>query len=371
MDTHPLLRLTVPAKVLPIATLLATSLLLQACGGPPQGSPPREATAAMTVTTTTVERSLVPQVVESTGSIEAWQDVIISAEVGGYRISQILVDVGSTVKKGQVLVRLSGDMLQADLDARRAALRSAGAEEDNATAALRRGESVANQGALSAADLDRLRADQASAAARVETARADLRTAELRAGYATVVAPDDGVITSRTVSVGQIAQAGTEMLRLLRQNRVEWQAQIPEAQMRLIEAGQSATLTTVDGTQLEGTVRTVSPTVQPTTRIGIAYVDITRGEARPGMFARGQVHIGQQQALLLPVASIVMQDGYSYVFVLDDDDHVHRRLVQPAGVHADLVQVAQGVEPGDTIAVKGAGFLKDGDLVQVAGPDAP
>ncbi len=367
-DTDPLLRHSAVAKVL--LTLIATvALALSGCGRP-QGGPPGAAapgaTASMTVTTATVAESPVAQIVEATGSIQAWQDVTISAEVGGYRVSEVLVDVGTAVKKGQVLVRLSGDMLQAELDSRRAALRSAEAAEINAGAALRRGESVIVQGALSAADLDRIKAEHVAAVARVETARADLRTAELRARYASVTAPDSGVITSRTVSVGQIAQAGAEMLRMLRQNRVEWQAQVPEAQMRLIKEGQSAQITTVDGAQLTGKVRAVSPTVQPTTRIGIAYVDILDGQARPGMFARGQIQTGEGRALLLPVASVVMQDGYSYVFVLKDNNLVERRQVQPAGVQGDHVQVSAGVAAGEVIAVTGAGFLKDGDTVRIA-----
>lgn len=367
-DTDPLLRHSAVAKVL--LTLIATvALALSGCGRP-QGGPPGAAapgaTASMTVTTATVAESPVAQIVEATGSIQAWQDVTISAEVGGYRVSEVLVDVGTAVKKGQVLVRLSGDMLQAELDSRRAALRSAEAAEINAGAALRRGESVIVQGALSAADLDRIKAEHVAAVARVETARADLRTAELRARYASVTAPDSGVITSRTVSVGQIAQAGAEMLRMLRQNRVEWQAQVPEAQMRLIKEGQSVQITTVDGAQLTGKVRAVSPTVQPTTRIGIAYVDILDGQARPGMFARGQIQTGEGRALLLPVASVVMQDGYSYVFVLKDNNLVERRQVQPAGVQGDHVQVSAGVAAGEVIAVTGAGFLKDGDTVRIA-----
>jgi len=275
------------------------------------------------------------------------------------------VDVGTRVAKGQPLVRLSGDMLQADLDSKRAALRSAQASEANAAAALRRGEQVQNSGALSAADLDKLKADHIAAQARVETARADLTTAELRARYGTVVAPDSGVVTSRTVSVGQIAQAGAEMLRMLRQNRVEWRAEVPEAQLSRIKVGQVATVSAVDGTVLKGRVRAVAPTVQTTNRTGLVYVDIISEGARPGMFARGQIETGKGPALLLPVASVVMQDGYSYVFVLKGKGSVERRRVQQVGVQGDDMEVSDGVAAGELIAVKGAGFLKDGDTVTV------
>jgi RND family efflux transporter MFP subunit len=154
--------------------------------------------------------------------------------------------------------------------------------------------------------------------ARVETAKVDLYTAELRVRYGTVTAPDSGTITSRTVSVGQIAQAGQEMLRLLRQNRVEWRAEVPESQLSRIKVGQTVQVTAVDGSSLKGKVRAVAPTVQTTNRTGLAYVDITGGDARPGMFARGAIEAGTGPALLVPIASVVIQDGYSYVFVVKD-----------------------------------------------------
>jgi RND family efflux transporter MFP subunit len=319
----------------------------------------------MTITTTQVRSEDIVRSVPATGSIFPWQEVIISAEVGGYRVSDVLVDVGTRVNKGQALVRLSGDMLQADLDSKRAALRSAEATQVNTAAALRRGQQVSSSGALSAADLDKLKADDIAAQARVETARADLTTAELRARYGTVTAPDSGVITSRTVSVGQIAQAGAEMLRMLRQNRVEWRAEVPESQLSRIKVGQNATVTAVDGSVLKGKVRAVAPTVQTTNRTGLVYVDIVGGNARPGMFARGEIEAGKGPALLLPVSSVVMQDGYAYVFVLKDQNKVERRRVQQVAVHGNDMEVSEGVSAGETIAVKGAGFLKDGDTVSV------
>ena len=321
--------------------------------------------SALTITTTTVASEQLVRTVPATGSMYPWQEVIIGAEVGGYRVAQVLVDVGSHVQKDQPLVRLATEMLEADLASRRAALRSAQAGEVNAAAALRRGESVSTSGALSAADLDRLKAEHIAAQARVETAASDLTTSELRLRYGTVRAPDAGTITTRSVSVGQIAQAGTEMLRMLRQDRVEWRAEVPEAQLARIKAGQTVEVTGVDGSTLQGRVRTVAPTVQTTNRTGLVYVDITGGNARPGMFARGEIAAGKGAGLLVPVASVVMQDGYSYVFVVKEKNVVERCLVQQVGVHGDEMEIASGVAVGEVVAVKGAGFLKDGDTVTV------
>ena len=199
----------------------------------------------------------------------------------------------------------------------------------------------------------------------------DLRTAELRLRYTSVTSPDDGVVSSRTVSVGQIAQAGTEMLRLLRQKRVEWRAEVPEALVGRIKSGQAASLTGADGTRIEGKVRAVAPTVSLSNRTALVYVDIHSGNARPGMFARGSIDVGTGEAMLVPAPSVVMQDGYSYVFVLGEGDKVERRLVQTGNVRGDDMELVSGVQAGEKVAVKGAGFLKDGDTVTVAQAAAP
>jgi HlyD family secretion protein len=357
----------------PVFLSALVAVLLAGCGrGNPPARPapdegaPRPAATALTITTTPVVSQELVRTVPATGSVFPWQEVIISAEVGGYRVSEVLVDVGSRVRRGQVLVRLSEDLLRADVASRQAALRSAEASAENAEAALRRGESVAKAGSISQADLDRLRAEHVAAQARVETARADLDTAELRLRYAVVRAPDDGTITSRTVSVGQVAQAGSEMLRMLRQDRVEWRAEVPESQISRIRAGQAVKITTADGNLLEGKVRMVAPTVQSNTRTGLVYVDFTGGDARPGMFARGEIAAGSGAGLMVPVASVVMQDGYAYVFVVGAGNVVERRRIEQVGVYGEMLEVASGVTAGELVAVKGAGFLKDGDTVAVA-----
>ncbi|MEY4760320.1 MAG: hypothetical protein RLZZ200_176 [Pseudomonadota bacterium] len=352
----------------PALVVLVTALALAGCGKPAAqadkaaGAPP---VAAMTVTTATILSAPVARSVDATGSVQAWQEVVIGAEVGGYRVAALNVDVGSHVKRGQVLVQLSSDLLEAEVRSRRSALKSAEARAANADAALRRGQAVAATGALSKANIDQLQADQIAALAQVETARADLSTSELRLKYTQVTAPDDGVVSSRTVSVGQIAQAGAEMLRMVRQGRVEWRAEVPEARLSLVKPGQPVTLTTADGSQVQGTVRTVAPTVAVANRTALVYVDVPANSVRPGMFARGSIGVGKGNAMLVPVQSVVMQDGYAYVFVLKDQNVVERRLVKLANLHGESMEVVSGVKDGDVVAVKGAGFLKDRDTVQV------
>jgi RND family efflux transporter MFP subunit len=323
--------------------------------------------AVLTVSAAELEPVELARTVTVNGSIFAWQDVIIASEVGGYRVAEVNVDVGDHVKRGQTLVELSTALLDADVATKRAILKQREAELVNAEASLERGKSLSNMNLLSQADLDKLNSDALARRAAVESARADLDASSLRLKFTRVTAPDDGVITSRTVTVGQIAQAGGEMLRLLRNNRIEWRGEIPEARITELKPGQSATITTADGKAVKGTIRVVAPTITSTNRTGLVYVDLPPDERlRPGMFARGEIELGRAPAFTVPLESVVSSDGYSYVFVLKDGDTVERRRVEPGAVRTDHIEVVDGIAAGEMIVGKGAGFLKDGDLVNVS-----
>jgi RND family efflux transporter MFP subunit len=344
-----------------VAVLIVVAIIFARRGG---DEVPAQS-ASLTVTTTALRSVDLARGITANGSIFPWQEIIVGAEVGGYRVAAVNVDVGDQVKRGQELVRLRDDLLNAELTSKRANLASAEASFENAAAAYRRARSLTVSGALSQSDVDQLKSEELAARARVEVAKADLETAELRLKYTRVTAPDDGVISVRNVAVGQIAQPGGEMLRMVRKGRVEWRAEIPESRLRDIKIGQTVRLTTADGSVLEGKVRTVSPTVDSTTRAGLVYVDISSSTARPGMFARGEIVLDRSEAPMLPIASVVVQDGYSYVFVLKADDTVERRRVETGAVKDNMIEIVSGVQPREQVVDRGAGFLKDGDRVNV------
>jgi RND family efflux transporter MFP subunit len=349
----------------------AAAVLLVACGRSSdptsQGAASTTRAAVMTVTAAPVTRSELKRTISMTGSVFAWQDVIIASEVGGYRVAEVYVDVGDRVRKGQRLVALSTALLEAEVATKAAVLEQRRAELANASAALERGQSLGNMNLLSKADLDRLLSEELASRARLESARADLETSQLRLKFTDVTAPDDGIITSRTVTVGQIAQAGNEMLRLLRDGRIEWRGEAPETRLRDLAVGQPVNVFTADGTKFHGTIRVVSPTIAAGNRTALVYVDLPQDERlRPGMFARGEIEIGTGPAFTVSLESIVSADGYSYVFVLGPDNTVARRRIDTGAVLGGSMEVLGGLEGGESIVIKGAGFLKDGDLVNVS-----
>lgn len=323
--------------------------------------------AVMTVTAAPLERVELKRSIAMTGSVFAWQDVIITPEVGGYRVAEVLVDVGDRVKKGQQLVALSTALLEAEVATKQATLNQRRAELDNASSALERGQSLAAMNVLSKADLDRLVSEELASRARLESARADLDASQLRLKFTSITAPDDGIITSRTVTVGQVAQAGNEMMRLLREGRIEWRGEAPETRLADLARGQPVNIVTADGTPFSGVVRVVAPTIAAGNRTALIYVDLPADERlRPGMFARGEIEIGAGPGFTVPLESVVSTDGYSYVFVLATDNTVARRRIETGAVTGKAIEVVSGLENGEMIVAKGAGFLKDGDLVNVA-----
>jgi RND family efflux transporter MFP subunit len=348
-----------------ITMALLAVLILVLRGASTRSHAPVAAAAAPAVTARPLETMQVAPGVTANGTVYAWQEIVVGPEVGGYRVAAVNVEVGDRVRKGQALVQLAEDMLAAEVASKRANLEQAQASLENAVSAYRRAHSLSGSGVVSQSDLDKLRSEELAARARVEVNKAELQTSELRLRHTRVTAPDDGIISARNVNVGQVAQAGTEMLRLLSKGRVEWRAEIPESRMREIRVGQNVKLTTADGAQLDGTVRAIAPTVESSTRAGLVYVDIPSGAARPGMFARGEIVLGQSAASMVPLSSIVTQDGYTYVFVVSEQQLVVRRRVETGAVRDKQIEIVSGLEPGERIVDKGAGFLKDGDRVRV------
>lgn len=350
-----------------ITGLLAAAL---AAGGAPAGARAQGAqgqgSVAQAVVAAQPQSSQLTRTLTANGSIYAWQEIVVAPEVGGYQVAAVNVEIGDRVRRGQELVRLSSDLLASQVQVERASVAQAQALLNNARAALQRGEAISSSGALSKADLDTLRANAATTEASLSSAQANLAAAELRLKLTHVLAPDDGVITARSVNIGQVPQAGTEILRLLRQSRVEWRAEVPESDLLQIKPGQTVALTGVNGRTLVGKVRSVAPTVQTTNRTGIVYVDVPySADSRPGMFARGQIAIGSGQALLVPLAAVLVQDGYSYVYVIRADSSVERRRVTTGTMQNGLVEVSQGLAAGERFVASGVAFLSDGQKVSV------
>ena len=312
------------------------------------------------------------------GSVAAWQEASVGTETGGLRVAELHASVGDSVKKGQLLASFATESVQADVALPRAALAEAQANALEAAANAERARAVQGTGALSAQQLNQYLTQEQTAKARVASAQAQLDSQLLRLKQTQAVAPDSGIISSRSASVGAVLGAGSEMFKLIRQGRLEWRGEVTSTELERVKVGTSVTLTSPSGAQVKGRVRTVAPTVDAATRNGLVYVDVlqTLGSGKtaingfkPGMFARGEFELGSSNALTVPQTAVVVRDGFSYIYRVGQDKRVSQLKVQTGRVVGDHIEILSGIKPDDQLVASGGSFLSDGDLVRVV--DAP
>jgi len=359
-----------------LAVACAAVLLLAACGGKDEKKT-ANTKPALTVTTTTPTETMLPVALAANGNLAAWQEAIIGAEASGLRISEVLVGIGDRVRRGQVLARFAAATLQAESSQARASLAEAEAAAAEAANNAARARTLQQTGAMSASQINQYITAEATARARVEAARAQLQQQQVRLSQSAVHAPDDGIISARTATVGAVVNNGAELFRLIRKGRLEWRAEVTSDELGRITPGTRAMITATSGARLEGRVRMIGPTVDPQTRIALVYVDVNplpgpgAGSARAGMFARGEFDLGAQPALTVPQPAVVVREGFNYVFRVNPDNRVSQVKVQIGRIAEDRIQVLSGVTSGMRIVASGGGFLNDGDLVRVAdGPNS-
>jgi RND family efflux transporter MFP subunit len=324
---------------------------------------------ALTVTTVRASPARLPIKLTANGNVTAWQEAIIGSETGGFRLNEVRVNVGDIVKKGEILAVFSADSVNADVAQARAALQETRANAAEAAANAARARTLQTSGALSAQQISQYMTAEQTANARIAASQATLAAQQLRLKYTQVVAPDSGVISSRTATVGSVVGVGTELFRMIRQGRLEWRAEVTASDLSRLKPGAKALVKAANGSELTGRVRMIAPTVDPQTRSALVYVDLpaTMGPNAPfkaGMFASGQFDLGTSDAMTVPQQAVVVRDGFSYVFRLNADQRVSQLKVQTGRRLADRIEVVDGLKPDALVVVSGAGFLNDGDLVR-------
>jgi RND family efflux transporter MFP subunit len=369
--------LNAASRVTALAAVTSMVLLLVGCGddAAKQAKSDAKATAArpaLTVALAIPQQANWPQTLAANGNVMAWQEAIIGAELSGLRVTEVLVNVGDSVKRGQPLARIAAESVLADLAQAKASVAEAEAALAEAKANAERSKQLQSQGFISSqATIQVLTAEQTTAA-RLAAARARVQAEEVRLAQARIVAPDDGVISARTATVGSLTAPNQEMFRLIRGGRLEWRAEVTGSELQKIAPGMRAVLTTASGTRIDGSVRAVAPAVDPATRNGIVYVDLPPGSAvRAGTFARGEFELGSGKALTLPQSAVVLRDGFSYVFLVGADNKVVQAKVDVGRRVGDRIEIVAGLPPSGRVVETGAGFLADGDTVRVVDAAVP
>lgn len=349
-----------------IATLAITPIVvaMSGCGAKAEKAAP-QAAPALTVQVATATKADWPETIEVSGPIAAWQEAIIGSEIAGQRLIELKVNVGDRVKKGDVLARYNTDTLRAEHAELQALWQQAEADRLRAVA-------LDGKGALSRQQVENY-INQAA----VAKARLDAKNLQIR--YATVVAPEDGLISARAATLGAIGTVGGELFRLIVNGRLEWHGELSAEQLPQVKAGQSVALVLPDGTAAQAKIRQLSPSLNPQSRMAIAYADIQPGSrAHAGMYVRGTIAMQARPALVVPAVSVVIRDGHTYAFTVaaaatskEGIDTVYKVTQQPVTTgrsHDSDVEITAGLNEGARVVMQGAGFLNEGDSVRVVSP---
>jgi membrane fusion protein, multidrug efflux system len=301
---------------------------------------------------------LVPQraleELQAVGTLRSNQSVILRTEVTG-RVATIGFRDGTTVKQGQLLVGLDASLNEAEVA-------QAKAELELARANLKRTEDLASKNFVSGSAQD-------TAESNVEVLAAKLQLAQARLAKMRVLAPFDGVVGIRNISVGDVVRDGTDLVNVEDIRRLKVDFRLPERTFTQIKVGQPVEVNTdaLPNARFVGRVDAINPRIDAGGRSLEVRAELPNSEKRlrPGMFARVRVIVGDRaDALMVPEESIVPQ-GDSFV-IYRVVDGAARRVPVTLGVRrAGLVEVIGNVKAGDQIVTAGMRVQRDGQPVRV------
>jgi HlyD family secretion protein len=330
-------------------------------------------TAAPVVSVMTPGLKAVTSNVTFTGAIAARYDEPIGNDGDTGRIVGVYVEAGDHVKRGQLLAKLNDSVLVQQVNRLAANLEQARAQAELSQAEYRRAQSVAAAGALSAEDIEKRRATAITDAANVKVAEAQLAEANARVERTRITAPIDGVVLTRKAEVGQIANPGGDALfRIASGGEVEMRGQLAEQDLAQVKVGDPATVYLTGLAQpFTGHVRLLGAIIDPMTRLGEIRIQLAPDPAlRPGAFARGTVIIGKAQRPVVPQTAVLADAAGSYVYAVGPDNKAHRLPVHVADSGDDGLIIGSGLTGQERIVSTAGGFLRDGETVQIAAPDA-
>ena len=309
-----------------------------------------------------------------TSTIEAWQKINLTPDVGG-KIARILVNEGDRVGKGQVLAELDAEAITLQLKQAEAALAVAQANFNNAQTNLERMERLSKEKAVSDQQYEQVKLGYDSAKAQLEQAQAAVNLAQHSLDVSILKAPFSGVIASRNAEVGDVINpmmggfspgSAGGVLTLMDFSRIKISVDVSGADIQRIQKGQAAILRvpTLPGREFKGTVSVINLAADPQTKkFGIEVsVDNPDQVLRPGTFGEIVIEVqSHENALVVPQKAVLEN---SYVFITQDGKAAKKEIALGLQ-NTTMVEVSSGIAEGDLVIVEGNFGLEDGAPVEV------
>lgn len=345
------------------SALLLSAGLLAGCSKPVEKTEDIRPVRVLKLQTSNVNTAY-----EFAGEVKPRIESRMGFRVGG-KIAARQVEVGSVVKRGQVLMQLDPQDLQLARAQAQAGLSAATSNRDLALAEKKRYQDLRDKNFVSQAVLDGKETAYKAAQASYEQAKAALQAQSNQSSYAALVADTDGVITAIDAEVGQVVAAGTPVVRIAQQGEKEVAIGIPENKLRQIAASQDVQVRLWANQELaiKGKIREMSPVADPATRTYAAKVSLHNPppEVKLGMTAYVSFnnHIDQPM-IKVPLSALYQEKGVTSVWLVEGDA-VKLVPVKVAGPSGNEMLIAQGVKPGQLLVTAGVHILKPGQKVKI------
>ena len=344
--------------------VVAAAAILAGCGAPP---PPKEVVRPVQLTQVSIGAPGSAAVFA--GEVKPRHEADLGFRIGGKIVTRS-VDVGARVKKGQVLARLDPADVGLQAEAAKAQVAATETEYRFAQAEYQRYQKLLDEKFISASALDAKRNTLDANRAKHEQAKANLAVSQNQASYATLVAGEDGVVTTVNAEPGQVVAAGQSVVRIAREEEREVAISVPENRIGEVKNAGAlvVALWAQPGKTYRGRVREVSPAVDPTTRTFAVRVTIDDADASVqwGMTANvGVLGASESNVALLPLTSIYHHEGKPAVWRFDPaSGKVAISPVEIGQYREDGVIVTSGVRSGDWIVTAGVHKLIPGQVVR-------
>ena len=356
-------------QIPPMLLTVLVAAALSACSKPPEKTEDIRPVRAIVLASSDVDVNA-----EFSGEVRARIESRLGFRVGGKIVTR-KVDVGTLVKRGQILMQLDPQDLQLSQVQSMSALRSAETSRDLAKAELKRYQELRTKNFVSQAVLDEKESTFKSAQSNVEASQAAYRGQSNQAGYAALVSDVDGVVTAVSAEAGQVVQPGTEVVRVAKSGDKEIVIGLPEDKVETLRKISDVHVRLwADPTKtVVGKIREISPIADPATRTYTAKVSIpdTLAEAKLGMTA--VVKFASKTAtpqIKVPLTALFQEKGVTSVWIVEGGVVKLVPVIVSGAAGNDLV-LGSGVKPGQTIVTAGVNLLKPGQKVKILGNDLP
>jgi HlyD family secretion protein len=354
-----------------LAATLALGLV--ACGGgKPQGGPQSDALAqARSVSVVRIEMRPISGGLVTSGLLAPRQQVEVSPDLAGYRVSKLYVDEGQWVRAGQPLAEMDGSILKAQLDQQLSQVNALRATAQQRQAEAQRVQGLDTQGVLATEQVQDRRFAAVNAEAGVTAQMAAAREMQTRLAHMIIRAPVSGLVITRNVNLGDISGGGTTPWFVMAQDgQVELLADVAEADFDKMRPGLHATVTLADASTADGVIRLVSPRVDAQSRLGKVRISLpVRSDIRSGGYARASFADIGRAVEAVPETAVRYDANGASVMVVDASGKVHQVPVKTGDRGGGYVELLTGPPAGALVVEKAAAQLLDGDTVkpQLAG----